>query len=286
MANHQKTTLIHRSPNSHHASLKGMTQSLWKHRQLLAQFTKRALLHRYKGSYLNLFWSFLNPLAMLLVYTFVFSVIFRPTWQTTDSNSHIHFALILFAGLIPYNLFMEAILAAPESVVNHPNFVKKVIFPLELLPLSRLGAAVVHSLLSLLILLAAVLVILGKLPWTLIFLPVIYLPLLFFCAGLSWILASIGVFIRDIGHLLEIIVRLLFFMSPIVYPIAAIPPDYRFIIYINPLTFFVDHFQQTLIFGEMIDFQMFALVFGGAFGIFVLGYMWFMKSKQSFADVM
>ena len=286
MVDQTKTNPVYRATNFQHASFKSMGKALWRHRQLLAQFTKRALLHRYKGSYLNLLWSFLNPLAMLLVYTFVFSVIFRPNWENTNGNSHIHFALILFAGLIPYNLFSEAILAAPESIVSRPNFVKKVIFPLEILPLSRLGAAIVHSLLSVLILLFAVFVILGKLPWTLIFLPVIYLPLIFFCAGLSCILASLGVFIRDVGHLLEILVRLLFFMSPIVYPITAIPPDFRFIIYLNPLTFIINYFQQTLIFGEMIDFQEFALVFGGSFGLFVLGYVWFMKSKQTFADVM
>ncbi len=269
----------------HYANPLQMIANLWQYRELIGQFTKRNVFERYKGSYLGLIWSFITPLAILLVYTFVFSVIFQARWEGVAVDNHASFALALFAGLIAFNIFSESSLAAPTLIVNNPNYVKRVVFPLEILPVSTLAAAVIHSLFSLVILLIGALIVLGAIPWTLIFLPLMYLPLLFFCLGLSWFLASLGVFIRDIGHLLGVVVQMLFFLTPIFYPVSAVPPSFRIFIYINPLSFIVNHFRRVTLFGQQPDWGEYLLITIAAFGVCLLGYVWFMKSKKTFADV-
>lgn len=281
------TTIISAQQDNfrHYANPFKMFANLWQYRELIGQFTKRNVFARYKGSYLGLIWSFITPLAILLVYTFVFSVVFRARWEGAVTDSHAEFALALFAGLIAFNIFSESSLAAPTLIVNNPNYVKRVVFPLEILPVSTLAAAVIHSFFSLVILLTGILIVLGTVPWTLIFLPLIYLPLLFLCLGLSWFLSSLGVFIRDVGHLLGVIVQMLFFLTPIFYPISAVPPSFRIFIYINPLSFIVNHFRRVTLFGQQPDWGEYLLITIAAFGMSLLGYVWFMKSKKTFADV-
>ncbi len=242
-------------------------------------------MQRYKGSYLGLIWSFVTPLALLLVYTFVFSVIFQARWEGMVTNSHGEFALALFAGLIAFNIFSESILIAPGLIVGNANYVKKVVFPLEILPISILGSVLINSLFSLLILLAGSLVIRGYIPWTIVLLPLIYLPLILLCLGLSWFFASLGVFIRDIGPLLVVVVQMFFFLTPIFYPISALPPKFRLILYLNPLTFIVSHFRRVALFGQMPDWGELLVMTTATFVVCVLGYIWFMKSKKTFADV-
>jgi lipopolysaccharide transport system permease protein len=262
-----------------------LAQNLWQYRELIGQFTRRQVLQRYRGSYLGAIWSFMTPLALLLVYTFVFSVIFQARWAGMVSSSHGEFALILFAGLIPFTVFSESILAAPGLIVANPNYVKKVVFPLEILPVSVLGAALVNSLFSLVIVLLGALLIRGGLSWTLILLPLIYLPLILLCLGLGWFFASLGVFIRDIGPLLGIVVQMLFFLTPIFYPMEAIPQPYQTLLYLNPLTFIVNHFRRVILFGQLPDWGQLAVMTLLTGVVCMLGYVWFMKSKKTFADV-
>ncbi len=262
-----------------------MGQNLWAHRELIGQFSKRQVLQRYRGSYLGLLWSFATPLALLLVYTFVFSVIFKARWQGMVSDNHGEFALALFAGLIAFNIFSETVIAAPSLITGNANYVKKVVFPLEILPVSILGSALFHSLFSLTILLIGSLIIRGQVPWTLVFLPLMYLPLIFLTLGLGWFFASLGVFIRDIGHLLGVVVQMLFFLTPIFYPLEAIPFPFRYMIYANPLTFIVNHFRRVALFGQAPDWGEFLIMTGLMLGVCLLGYIWFMKSKKTFADV-
>lgn len=262
-----------------------MVKNLWSHRELIAQFTRREVLERYKGSYLGLIWSFITPLATLIVYTFVFSVVFRARWEGAITDSHVEFALIFFAGLIAFNIFSESILSAPNLIISNTNYVKKVVFPLEILPISVLGSALIHSAFSLVILFVGALIIVGRLPWMLVLLPLMYLPLILLSLGLSWFFASLGVFIRDIGHLLAIAVQLLFFMTPIVYPISAVPDRLRFFLFLNPLTFIVNHFRRVILWGQMPDWDEFLVMTVATVVICILGYIWFMKSKKTFADV-
>lgn len=262
-----------------------MVRNLWSHRELIYQFTKRQVLQRYKGSYLGILWSFVTPLALLLVYTFVFSVIFKARWQGMETDGHAEFALVLFTGLIAFNIFSETIMAAPNLITTNPNYVKKVVFPLEILVVSTLGSAVINSLFSLVILIIGILLVMGSIPWTIILLPLMYAPLLLLCLGLGWFFASLGVFIRDIGHLLGVVVQMLFFLTPIFYPLEAIPYPYRYLILVNPLTFIVNHFRRVTLFGQMPDWGEFGLMTFLTGVVCLLGYIWFMKSKKTFADV-
>ncbi len=262
-----------------------MLRDLWVYQELIVQFTKREVLQRYKGSYLGLLWSFATPLALLLVYTFVFSVIFKARWEGMVVGNHGEFALVLFAGLIAFTIFSETLLAAPNLISQNSNYVKRVVFPLEILPVTILGSSLIHSLFSLCILLAGTVVIRGHIPWTLVLLPLMYIPLILFCLGLSWFFASLGVFIRDMAHLLGVVVQMLFFLTPIFYPISAIPDRLRLVLYMNPLTFIVNHFRRAVLFGQMPDWGEYLVMVLMTGLVCMLGYAWFIKSKKTFADV-
>lgn len=262
-----------------------MVKNLWSHRELIYQFTKRQVLQQYKGSYLGVIWSFVTPLALLLVYTFAFSVVLKARWEGTSEEGHLVFALNLFAGLLAFNVFGTAILSAPALITSNQNYVKKVVFPLEILFVTKLGGALIDSFFGVVILLLGALVILGQVPWTVILLPLIYLPLIFLCLGLGWFFASLGVFVRDTQNALNVITQMLFFLTPVFYPLSAILPNFRFFLYFNPLTFIVNHFRRVTLWGQMPDWFEFIIVTAGTFVICVLGYVWFMKSKKAFADV-
>ncbi|MCB0208250.1 MAG: ABC transporter permease [Anaerolineae bacterium] len=262
-----------------------MIQNFWVHRALIHQLTKREILERYQGSYLGLVWSFITPLAMLAVYTIVFSVIFKSRWENTVTGSRAEVAMIIFTGLIAFEVFNETMLTAPRLVVSRANYVKKVVFPLEILSISKMGSTLTNSLFSLLILLIGTTIFMGGFSWMIIFLPLMYIPLILLCLGLSWFLASLGVFIRDIAHLLGVIVRILFFLTPIFYPASIVPPQLGILLHLNPLTFIINHFRRVILWGQMPDWGEYLVVSMGAFIIYLFGYIWFMKSKKTFADV-
>jgi len=263
-----------------------MARNLWRHRELIWQFTRRQVVQRYKGSYMGLLWSFITPLALLLVYTCAFSVILKVSWGRGEvPGGHVNYAIMLFAGFVAFNVFSESILSAPHLIVNNPNLVKRVVFPMETLPVDAVGAAFVNSLFGLVILLIGVIAVQGYIPWTIIFLPLIYLPLLLLSAGFTWFFTSLGVFIRDVGHLLAVLIQMLFFLTPIIYPLSSVPESIRFLLYLNPLSFIVNHFRRVIIFGQMPDWGQYSMLTLLAGLVCVLGYIWFMKSKKTFADV-
>lgn len=262
-----------------------MVRNLWSYRELIYQFTKREVLQRYKGSYLGILWSFVTPLALLLVYTFAFSVILQARWQGSTENGHLVFALNLFAGLIPFTVFSETLSSTPRLVIKNTNYVTKVVFPLEILVVSKLGTSVIDSLFGIVILLLGTLLILGSIPWTIVLLPLMYLPLIFLCLGLGWFFASLGVFIRDIGNFINVAIRMLFFLTPVFFPLSAVPPNIRFFLYLNPLTFIVNQFRRVTLWGQMPDWFEFLVLTACTLIVCLLGYIWFMKSKKTFADV-
>ena len=184
---------------------------------------------------MGLTWSFFNPLIMLTVYTFVFSVVFKARWSVAGEDK-INFAIILFVGLIAYNLFAECINRAPGLILSNSNYVKKVVFPLEVLPSVALGSALFHAAVSLTVLLAAQLIINQRLPWTVVIFPVILLPLLLATMGFAWVLSALGVYVRDIGQVTTIFTTILMFLSPLFYPVSALPKAYEFLLQLNPWT--------------------------------------------------
>jgi lipopolysaccharide transport system permease protein len=268
-------------------SLSALANSLWRNRSLIVQMTKREVVGRYKGSVMGLAWSFFNPIFMLSVYTFVFSAVFKSRWSSSVSDeSRAQFAVVLFAGLIVQGLFAEVLNRAPGLVLGNVNYVKKVVFPLEILPVISLGTALFHSAINLLVLLAAFVLFNGYVHWTALLAPLVLFPLVVASLGFAWILASLGVFIRDVGSTIGIITTVLLFLSPVFYPISAVPEEYRLWITANPLTFIITQSREVLIWGRMPDWSGLGTYLMLALGVAWLGFTWFQKTRKGFADVL
>jgi len=268
-------------------SLVALAKSLWRNRQLIVQMTKREVVGRYKGSAMGLAWSFFNPVFMLVVYTFVFSEIFKSRWGGIGSDdSKTQFAVVLFVGMIVLSLFAEVLNRAPGLIISNVNYVKKVVFPLDILPVIAMGAALFHSFISLGVLLAAFALFNGYLHWTAIFIPLVLLPLVILALGLSWMLASLGVFLRDVGQTIGIITTVLMFLSPVFYPVTAVPERFRPYIMANPLTFIIEQAREVLIWGHLPDWAGLGIYALAAAVIAWVGYAWFQKTRKGFADVL
>lgn len=267
-------------------SLLSLGKSLLQHRGLIMQMTKREVLGRYRGSFLGLAWSFFNPLFMLIVFTFVFSEIFKARWGGLGGDdSKTQFAVVLFVGLIVLNLFNEVINRAPGLILSNVNYVKKVVFPLEILPVITMGVALFHGLISLGVLLVAFALFNNFLHWTAVFIPMVLLPLVIITMGLAWILASLGVFLRDIGQSIGVITTVLMFLSPVLYPLNAVPERFQPFIMANPLTFIIEQAREVLIWGHLPNWFGLGIYTLAATAIAWAGYAWFQKTRKGFADV-
>ncbi len=243
---------------------------------------------RYRGSFLGLLWSLVNPILMLAIYTFVFGIVFKIRLDQNNSlyDDKAAFALVLFAGLIVYNLFNECISRAPRLILANVNYVKKIIFPLEILPWVTLGTALFHAAISYLVLLAFLLFLGHPLHWTLVYMPIVLLPLLLLIMGLSWLLASIGVFVRDIGQFIGLILTMMLFLSPIFYPASALPESVREFLFLNPLTFIIEQTRGIILIGNQPDWTGLAVYYLIALLVAWAGLMWFEKTRKGFADVL
>ena len=261
-----------------------MLKSLAKNRSLIYQMSKREVVSRYKGSLMGLLWSFFNPVLMLIVYTFVFSVIFKARWPGVTNN--LEFAGILFAGLIIYSLFSECVSRSPSLILSNVNYVKKVIFPLEILSWIALGSSLFHACVSVIVLLSFMLLLTGSLHWTVLLFPLIIFPLLLLIMGISWILASLGTYSRDIGQVISFIVMAMMFMSPIFYPSSAFPESYRILFYLNPLTFIIEQSRDVLLWGTLPNWQGLGLYTIVSSLVAWFGFVWFQKTRKGFADVL
>ena len=261
-------------------------RALWNHRELWWRLTEREVLGKYRGSALGIGWSFITPLAMLAVYTFVFSQVFKARWGGLEQAGPLGFAVNLFAGLIVFNLFSECVNRAPGLVVANPNYVKKVIFPLEVLGSVAVGSAGFHALTSLLILVIFELVAFHQLPLTMLWLPLIWLPLVLGSLACTWFLSAAGVFIRDIGQLIGVGLNILMFLSPIFFPVSALPPKWQPVLQLNPLAQVIEQTRRAaiqdlnpnwtyVVLGTLITFVACEISFRG-----------FQKSKGAFADVL
>lgn len=260
--------------------------SLWGNRDLIRQMIGREVVGRYRGSAMGLAWSFFNPIFLLLVYTFVFSVVFKSRWGISANESKTQFAVILFAGMIVHGLFAEVLNRAPSLIISNANYVKKVVFPLEILPVVALGAALFHSLISFGVLFLAFLGFNGYLYWTSIYIPLILMPFIILTMGFAWMLASLGVYLRDVGQTVSIITMILMFLAPVFYPITALPPELQFWIMANPLTFIIEEIRAVLVWGRTPDWINLAIYAAVAISVAVLGYSWFQKTRKGFADVL
>jgi len=263
-----------------------LVQSTKSNRYLIWQLAKREIIGRYRGSALGLAWSLIHPMLMLVVYTFVFAVVFRARWGVGEAETKGDFALVLFAGLIINNLFAECINRAPTLIVQNINYVKKVVFPLEVLPLVSAGSAVFHAGVSLVVLLVAQLILRHSLPWTIVLFPLLITPLLIATIGASWFLASLGVYLRDVAHLTGLFTTVMLFMSPVFYPVSALPVELQPWLSLNPLTFILEAGRGLLLFGQIPNLFVCAGYWLGSLVVATLGFWWFQHTRQGFADVL
>jgi lipopolysaccharide transport system permease protein len=267
------------------SSPKEMFGGIWRNRELITALVEREVLGRYRGSAMGILWSFFNPVFMLTIYTFVFSVVFKARWNE-GSDSKTEFALVLFAGLIVYNLVAECVNKSPGLVLANVNYVKKVIFPLEILPVVSLGAALFHAGISLFVWLLAYGIFFGVPHLSVLLTPLVIIPLLFFILGVSWILAALGVYIRDISQFVGMVMTVLMFLSPIFYPITAIPEKYRFFIELNPISPAIEQIREVLFWGAIPDPKIWLIYLTISLAIAFLGFAWFQKTRKGFADVL
>ena len=258
----------------------------WLQRQLFIKLLRRDFAERYRGSYLGLLWSLLLPLLSLLVFTFFFGVIFQMRWAGRSDASLGDLALVLFVGMALYNFLAECLSRAPGLILAHQNYVKSVVFPLEMLP----GVMVASALLTLTATLLVILLLqetLGSgLSWTVMLLPLMVLPLVLFVLGLSGFLASLGVYIRDIQQLIIPLVQLMMFLSPVFYPVTALPEAMRPWLQLNPLALAIEQTRGIILFGQAPGWTPYlvSLAAGGLTAL--LGVWWFARTRKGFADVL
>lgn len=264
----------------------GAVSSIWGNREIIRAFVVREVAGRYRGSFGGLLWSMINPLLMLAIYTFVFAVVFKARWSSAAPEAGPGFAIVLFVGLIIHGLFAECLLRAPRLIIEQANFVTKVVFPLEILPIVTLGVALFHAGVSILMLFVAMVFVGTPLHATALLLPFVLAPLVLFILGLSWFVAALGVYIRDIGQIIGLVTTTMLFLSPVFYPISALPETYRRLVLLNPLTLPIEQSRDVLIWGNIPNWSALAGYYVLALLTASFGYWWFQSSRKGFADVL
>lgn len=262
-----------------------LVASLWEHRNLVYQLAKRDVVGRYRGSVAGLAWSFLNPLLMLAVYTFVFSVIFQARWTGLEGGKG-SFAIILFIGVLVHGIFAECLNRAPTLILANTNYVKRVMFPLEILPWVAMGSSLFHALVSVIVLGAAQLLVIGSIPPTAILLPIVIAPLVLTTMGFAYIFAAFGVYLRDIGQITVVITTVALFLSPVFYPVTSLPVHYRALFLLNPLTFIIEQAREVMIWGRLPNWSGLGLYMATSLLVVWIGFWTFQKMRRGFADVL
>lgn len=260
-------------------------KNLLRYKNLLWQFTGRDITSRYKGSYLGLVWTLIQPLVMLTIYTFVFSVVFKAKWGQGESVSKVDFAIVIYAGMIIFQIFSEPIYRSSGIFIANTNFVKRVVFPLEILPTSAVLSSVIMNLLGFVIYVGALVWFQYPIGWHICLFPLIWLPLIIFSTGLSYIFATLGVFFRDIGQIISILMNILFYISPVFYPITALPENFQKYMLFNPLTTIIENFRAVTIYNTSPDWGQLGIIYLVSIALFLIGSAIFTYSKETFSDV-
>ncbi|WP_442682413.1 ABC transporter permease [Stenotrophomonas sp. JC08] len=270
----------------HSGAPRALVATLVRNRGLIRQLAWQEIAGRYRASLLGMAWMAITPLLMLAVYTFVFAVVFQSRWGTSDDADKAKFAVVLFAGLAVFNLFAECVNRAPGLIVANANYVKRVVFPLELLPVITLCGALFHFVASMLVWVVISWLLIGPPPLTALLLPLMLLPLLIGTLGLGWLLSALGVYLRDVGQMVGVAVTGLLFLSPIFYPIDAVPESMRDLIRLNPIGYMVDVARGVLVFGTLPDLGGYLVALLASVLLAWLGFWWFQSTRKGFADVL
>lgn len=259
--------------------------SCWRNKDLIWALSTREVLGRYRGSTFGLFWSFLHPLLTLSVYTFVFGFIFKSRWAGTETSIS-QFALILFSGLIVFNFFAECLTRSCGLITANVNYVKKVVFPLEVFAYVTLITAFFHALMCLIVWFVFYTVFFGLPPLTALLLPIILIPFVFFVLGCVWFFSALSVYIQDVSQIVGLVTTMLMFMTPLFYPIKSIPVQFRNFVLFNPLSITIEQVRDVIMWGKVPDWSIF--FYGLFFAIVIawLGFVSFKKMRVGFADVL
>lgn len=261
----------------------GMVRNLWRQRRLISALARREIQGKYRGSLFGTAWSAITPLLMLAIYTFVFSVVFQSRWG--QEGDRLDFALILFLGMLCFNIFAEVVVRAPGLIVGNVNYVKKVVFPLEILPCVALATSLFHAGISFLVWLCAMVLFGRGVPATIVFLPLYLLPLILATVGVAWFLAALGVYLRDIGQVISVLITGLLFLSPIFFSARSVPDEFRPLILWNPLSHLLEGLRAVAVFGESPQWIVLSLLLLGALPIAWAGHAFFQATRRGFADV-
>jgi lipopolysaccharide transport system permease protein len=258
--------------------------AVWRNRGIIRGMVRRDIQGRYRGSFGGLWWTFLHPLLLMSTYFFVFGVVLEARFPGDPSRAG--FALYFLAGMLPWLAFSEAAGRAPTVLLEHKNFIKKLVFPVETLPVNLVAAGSITGLCALVLFVAALAALRGGVPWTILWLPVLLIPQAMFTAGVCWFLSALGAFVRDLGQVTGFLLTLWFFLTPICYPEASLPEAARPILAWNPMAILVRGYRAILLLGQppsplhLGAFWLFSgLVFAG-------GYRWFRKLRRSLADAL
>jgi len=262
-----------------------MINDLLQNKYLFLQMLKREIQARYRGSQLGFLWAFVYPILMLLVYTFVFGMVMRVKWGI-EGQDNLGFGLILFAGLLLHGLLAEVLVGAVGLITGNTQYVKKVVFPLPLLTMVSVVNGLFHLCLGTLILLLMLVVTGGQLHWTILLAPIVVAPFILFLIGASYFVSVLGVYVRDLSQFIGVLVTVMLFLGPIVYPFERVPESIQFyVLWFNPLTIVVEQFRAVLLFGTQPDWLLLGQYSVWALLMFFLGVWFFNKTKEGFADV-
>jgi lipopolysaccharide transport system permease protein len=259
--------------------------TIWRHRSLIWQLASRDVEARYRASVLGVLWAVALPVALFAVYLFVFTTVLRARWET-PSGTQAEVALFIFSGLLLFTLLAETVNRAPYLITEAPHFVKKVVFPVEILPIVALLSAILPFLIGAVILLATMVAMGFGLPWTIVYYPLLIIPIALLALGSSWLLSAMAVYLPDLRHVVGVVVTMLLFLTPIFYPASALPPQFSAFNELNPIAWTIESSKDVLFWGRAFAWRDYAFVTAASALIAWFGYGFFMASKRGFADVM
>ena len=256
----------------------------WHYRELVLPLARRRILSRYRGSVLGVLWAVLNPLFMLAIYTFIFSVVFQAKWGA-DPGSRSGFALFLFSGLILYSVFSECVNEAPSLLITNKLYIRQLVFPTEVLAWISVLGSLFHLVVNWMILTLFYSVVIGAPSFSVLYLPLTAIPIVLLSLGAVWFISSIGIYLRDLGHVVGLLTTALLFLSPIFYPASAVPAAFRAYYSFNPFVHILENSRMVLLHGSPPAWESLIISILGSWLFAWLGYIWFMKAKKGFSDV-
>ena len=275
--------LRERAPHS--GSLAAYIRIGWLNRHLIWQLVQRDFLARYRGSLFGIAWSFVTPILLLLIYSFVFGVVFKARWGAQGQDD-VGFVATFYTGMVVHSIFADALNRAPSLIVGNPSFVKRIVFPLEILPIVLVTAALITGAIGIVILLAFNMASHQTFALTALFLPIVLAPYLLMILAIVLFVSAVGVYFRDLGQFIGLVVTATLFMTPIFYPISAVPASFRPVMYLNPLTFIVEQARAVILYGHLPNWSGLALYAVSAVAALSLALLWFQKTRKGFADVL